>query len=223
MATPRDIPAPAMPGLFACMRADLKLLCREKDTLARRAVGALTNRGFHAISLYRIARMLMLWHIPLAPLILSRLCQGLYAVDISPAAQLGPGIVIVHGFGVVIGTEARIEGDCCIFHGVTLGNRGSEWVGSAIPDGQPYVERSCMFGAGAKILGPLNIGRNCVIGANAVVIRNVPANSIVGGIPAKVLAHRPEMDEHLRPVNGYRKEEPTRIDSVAPSTQKVSP
>jgi serine O-acetyltransferase len=193
---------PAIPTpFFRCLAADLRLLCREKNTFPRRLFAFLTNRGFQAIFLYRLARQFLKAHIPLVPLILSRLAQFLYAIDISPHAQLGPGIVIVHGFGVVIGAETRIHGDCCIYHGVTFGDRGSEWTGSQIPDGHPTVEPACMFGAGAKILGPITIGRNCVIGANAVVNHTLPANSIAAGIPAKVIGTRPEMDEHLRPIN----------------------
>src|SRR4051794_26286122 len=116
MSEARNIP---MPGTFACLKADLKLLCRGRNSLARRTVAALTNRGFHAILLYRLSRGLWRARIPLIPLVLTRIAQTLYAVDIAPQAQLGPGIVIIHGFGVVIGCETRIEGDCCIFHGVT--------------------------------------------------------------------------------------------------------
>ncbi len=63
-----------------------------------------------------------------------------------------------------------------------------------------------MFGAGAKVLGPITIGKNCVIGANSVVNKNVPANSVAAGMPAKVISQRPEMDENLRPVHGHRSE-----------------
>jgi serine O-acetyltransferase len=189
-----------IPGVFACLSADLKLLCRERNTLTRRVVAVLTNRGFHAILLYRLSRVLWKARIPLLPLILTRFAQTFYAVDIAPQALLGPGIVIVHGFGVVIGSQTRIEGDCCIFQGVTFGDRGSEWSGAQIPDGHPIVERSCMFGAGAKVLGPITIGRNTIIGANAVVNKSLPPNSIAAGVPARIIGQRSEMDENLRPV-----------------------
>lgn len=143
---------------------------------------------------YRLAHTLWRWKIPLLPLLLSRLAQFFFAVDIAPQADLGPGIVIVHGFGLVIGTEVRIEGDCCLFHGVTLGDRGSEWVGSTRRDGHPTLDRNVMVGAGAKILGPIHIGESSVIGANAVVLEDVPPYSIVAGIPAKVVGRRPIAD-----------------------------
>jgi len=198
MTESRDIRAP---GMFACLKADLKLLCRGRDSFAHRVAAVLTNRGFHAIFLYRISHALWMAHIPLLPLIFTRFAQTFYAVDIAPQAKLGPGIVIVHGFGVVIGRNTRIEGDCCIFHGVTFGDRGSEWTGVQIPDGHPTVERSCMFGAGAKVLGPVTVGRNSIVGANAVVNKSLPPNSIAVGVPARVVGERPEMDENLRPIH----------------------
>jgi serine O-acetyltransferase len=212
MTESREIP---MPGLFACLRADLKLLCRGRDSLVHRVAAVLTNRGFHAILLYRLARAFWKAHIPLLPLILTRFAQTFYAVDIAPQASLGPGIVIVHGFGVVIGRNTRIEGDCCIFHGVTFGDRGSEWTGVQIPDGHPTVERSCMFGAGAKVLGPVTIGRNSIVGANAVVNKSVPPNSIAVGVPARVVGERAEMDENLRPI--HRRENADAVSEVGAS------
>ena len=172
----------------------------------------LTNRGLHAVLLYRLSRALCKAHVPLLPLIFTRLAQHVFAVDIDYAAELGPGIAIVHGFGLVVGRGARIEGNCCLFHGVTLGNRGSEWIGSDEPDGQPVLERDIIVGAGAKILGPVRVGRNCVIGANAVVLKDVPPCSVVAGVPARVIGRRPEMDENLRridaPVTDHKPQSP---------------
>lgn len=189
-----------MPGFVTCLRRDLFLLCYQYDTFAKRLLVDLTNRGFHAVFLYRIARGCWRAKVPVAPLVLTRLAQYVCAIDIAYQAKLGPGIVIVHGFGVVVGGMTRIEGDCRIFHGVTFGDRGSEWIGSNLPDGHPYVEKNCMFAAGAKVLGPVNIGRNSVVGANAVVVKDLPPSSIAGGIPAKVIGERPEMDERFRRV-----------------------
>lgn len=185
-------------GLIECLRADLRMLVRQHGSLARRAVVILTNRGFHAVLLYRLSHGLWKARVPVLPMVLTRFAQHLFAVDIDPTAELGPGVVIVHGFGLVIGRGARIEGGCCLFHGVTLGNRGTEWIGSNEPDGQPVIERNCVVAAGAKILGPVRVGRNSVIGANAVVTKDVPPNSIAAGVPARVIGRRPEMDEFLR-------------------------
>ena len=193
-------PDPAA-GMLRCLRADVGVLVRQHRSRARRLAVVLTNRGLHAIFLYRLSHALWKAHVPLLPLIFTRLAQHLFAVDIDPAAELGPGVAIIHGFGLVIGRGARIEGNCCLYHGVTLGNRGSEWIGSNLPDGQPVLERGVMVGAGAKILGAIRIGRNSVIGANAVVLKDLPPCSIAAGVPARVIGQRPEMDENLRRVD----------------------
>jgi serine O-acetyltransferase len=173
-----------------CLRRDVVRLVRGHPSRAKAIMVTLTNRGFHAILLYRLAHSLWKKGIPLFPMIFARISQHLFSVDISYKARLGPGIVIVHGFGVVIGSDTEIAGDCCIFHGVTLGDRGSEWVNSDREDGHPRVGREVMFGAGAKVLGPIRIGDNSVIGANAVVLSDVPPNSVAAGIPAKVVSQR---------------------------------
>ena len=188
-------------SLLACLRADARFLTRTETSRAGRWFTAALNRGFQALLLYRISRALWRRGVPLLPLVLTRLVQHLYAIDISPAAELGPGMVIVHGFGLVIGNQTKIAGQCILFHGVTLGDRGSEWVGASIPDGHPVVGWGCMFGAGAKVLGPISIGDNCVAGANSVILKSVPAHSIVVGVPGRVVGQRPLMDENLRRVS----------------------
>jgi serine O-acetyltransferase len=179
-----------IPGFWTCLRRDIVRLTRGHAGRLTAIRVTLTNRGLQSVILYRLARACWKSHLPLLPMLLSRMAQHLFAVDISYKAELGPGIVIVHCFGVVIGSDTKVEGDCCIFHGVTLGDRGSEWVNSDREDGHPRVGREVMFGAGAKVLGPITIGDNCVIGANAVVLSDVPANSVAAGIPARVVATR---------------------------------
>lgn len=186
--------------------ADYRLLNRGRTGVVRRFASALMNRGFSAVVLYRLARSCR--RVPGAAPILCRLSQFLYSVDIDPAAELGPGIVLVHCFGIVIGGATRIEGDCVIFHGVTFGDRGSEWVGSNQQDGHPAIGKGCMFGAGAKVLGGVRVGDNCVVGANSVVLNHVPANCVVAGLPARIVSQRPAMDENLRPIGGHRQDAP---------------
>jgi len=103
-------------------------------------------------------------------------------MDIHPAAKIEPGVLIDHGFGVVIGSTASIGKGTIIYHGVTLGTR-------RIVDGKrhPDIGENVLIGAGAKILGPIKIGDNVQIGANSVVLDDVPENSKVAGIPAKPL------------------------------------
>ena len=191
----RSLPEPVSeelqtPGVLTGLRRDIAQLVRGHPTRRKAIAVTLTNRGLQAVLLYRMAHSLWKKGVPVLPMLLSRISQHAFAVDISPKCRLGPGIVIVHGFGVVIGSDTEIEGDCCIFHGVTLGDRGSEWVNSDRPDGHPRVGRDVMFGAGAKVLGPIRIGNNCVIGANAVVLSDVPDDSVAAGIPAKIVSRR---------------------------------
>lgn len=180
----------AGPTLLQCFRRDVARLLRSAPTRSQTARVVLTNRGLQAITLYRLSRLLWQKRVPLVPLILTRLAQTLFAIDIAYEADLGPGMVIVHGVGLVIGSEVVIEGDCFLYHGVTLGDRGSEWVGSSRKDGHPTLEKNVMVGAGAKVLGPIRIGRGSIIGANAVVLHDVPPLSIVAGIPARVVGQR---------------------------------
>jgi serine O-acetyltransferase len=135
------------------------------------------NRGFHALLHYRIANKLYKWKVPVLPLILTRLIQIIYAIDIDYKANLKGGIVIVHGVGLVIGSGTQINTNVILFHGVTLGRRG---IGPLIGDndGFPVIEENCIICAGSKILGSVNIGHNTTIGANCVVTNNVPPDSV---------------------------------------------
>ena len=181
-------------GVRRLLRADLRYLLRNKSKNRLRVWAvALSNRGFHALVLHRFAHAMTKLHIPLLPLILLRVSQTLFGVDIDPQAQLGPAMVIVHGFGIVIGNEVIIDGECVIFHGVTLGNKGTEWVPCDDKDGQPVVGKNCILSAGAKLLGPISVGDNCIVGANAVVIKDVAEGQIVGGVPARILNQRPPL------------------------------
>lgn len=198
-------------GLRACLIADVAMLTRGHSSRLKRAAVVVLSRGMQAVFLYRIAHACHLRRIPLVPFVLARLSHHLYAVDIAPSARIGPGLVLVHCFGTVVGSAVRIEGQCVLFHGVTLGDRGSEWVGSRRSDGHPVVGRGCMFGAGAKVLGPVTIGARTVIGANSVVISDVPDDSVAAGMPARVVNTRPKMNDELRPADGiYREDEPDR-------------
>lgn len=148
---------------------------------SNRVLALLSNRGFHALAFYRVAHELHRRKIPLVPLVLSRIIQILYSIDIDYRATLGPGIVIVHGVGIVIGQGAVLEGRTKIYHGVTLGiaERKSR-------DGFPHVRGDVVLGAGAKILGPVTIGTGARVGANAVVLTDVPDYHNAVGVPAQI-------------------------------------
>lgn len=140
----------------------------------------LSNRGFHALMCYRIAHLLWRARIPLIPLILTRAVQMLYGIDIDWRAEIA-GVCIVHGFGLVIGQGAVVGEGCRLYHGVTLG------IASKEEDGFPCLGRNVLVGAGAKILGPVRIGDNVKVGANSVVITDIPPGATVGGVPARVI------------------------------------
>src|SRR4051812_20706239 len=103
-----------MANVFSSLRQDLRRLGRAKGRLGRIAA-PLTNRGFHAILLSRLSHALCRLRVPLLPMLFTRIAQTLFAVDIDYRASLGPGIVIVHGIGLVIGNATVIEGDCCLY------------------------------------------------------------------------------------------------------------
>jgi len=161
--------------LFKEISRDIK--AAKQFSLNNALVIFLFNRGFHALLNYRIANKLYKWKIPVLPLVFTRIIQIFYAIDIDYRANLMGGIVIVHGVGLVIGSGAQIKGNTILFHGVTLGRRG---VGPVIADsdGFPVIEENCIICAGSKILGNIVIGDNTTVGANCVVTKSVPPNSI---------------------------------------------
>jgi serine O-acetyltransferase len=137
--------------------------------------------GLHAIILYRISNFLYRIKIPLVPRIISQSARFLTGIEIHPGAVIGSGFFIDHGMGVVIGQTTVIKNNVTLFQGVTLGGTGKE-KGKRHPNIEDYV----VVGTGAKILGNITIGRNSYIGANAVVIKDVPENSTIVGVPGRV-------------------------------------
>ena len=138
--------------------------------------------GFHAIIIYRIASFLWFLKLTFLAKLISYFGRILTGIEIHPAARIGKNMFIDHGHGVVIGETSEIGDNVLIYHGVTLG-------GNSLSKGKrhPTVGNNVIIGAGAKILGPLSIGDSARVGANAVVTKNIKANSTVMGIPAKEL------------------------------------
>jgi serine O-acetyltransferase len=146
--------------------------------------------GVHALLTHRIAHALHGAGVPLAPRALAYASRSLTGIEIHPAADIGEGLFIDHGMGVVIGETAEIGVDVTLYQGVTLGGTGF-----AAGKRHPTVEDNVTIGSGAKLLGPITIGHGAKIGANAVVIHDVPANStVVGnpGHPVRVEGRKPE-------------------------------
>ncbi len=146
--------------------------------------------GVQALLAHRIAHRLMRAGVPLLPRLVAALARSLTGIEIHPAARIGPGLFIDHGMGVVVGETAEVGEDVTIYQGVTLGGTGF-----ATGKRHPTVEARVTIGSGAKLLGPIVVGHGAKIGANTVVIHDVPPNSTVVGIPGhpvRVEGRRPE-------------------------------
>ncbi len=141
----------------------------------------LTYAGLHAVILYRIAHFLRGVKVPILPRVISQIARALTGIEIHPGAVIGKSFFIDHGTGVVIGETAVIGDNVTIFQGVTLGGTGKER-GKRHPD----IGNNVVIGTGAKVLGNILIGDNSYIGANAVVLNDVPQNSTVVGVPGRV-------------------------------------
>lgn len=169
-------------SIRASIRADL-LAARTRDAAASGyAQPFLYYKGFHALQSYRVAHWL--WNHSrhwLAAHVQNRISEVL-GVDVHPAARLGSGIIIDHGTSVVIGETAVVEDNVSLLHEVTLGGTGKER-----GDRHPKVRRGVLIGAGAKILGNIEIGMGAKVAAGSVVLRDVPPGTTVAGIPARVV------------------------------------
>ncbi len=174
------------------LRHDLSA-AQERDPAARgigRVEILLTYGGVQALLSHRVAHALHEAGVPLAPHALANTSRVLTGVEIHPAAEIGDSLFIDHGAGVVIGETAEVGDNVTLYQGVTLGGTGF-----ARGKRHPTVESDVVVGSGAKLLGPITVGEQSKIGANSVVIHDVPANStVVGnpGHPVRVDGRRPE-------------------------------
>lgn len=139
-------------------------------------------KGFHALQAWRAAHWLWLQGRQSLALVLQNLISVTFGVDIHPAAQIGRGIMFDHATGIVIGETAVVEDCVSILQSVTLGGTGKE-----SGDRHPKVRRGVLIGPGAKILGNIEIGAGSKITAASVVLNNIPAHSVVAGVPAEVV------------------------------------
>lgn len=166
---------------------------RKNDPAARSALEvALLYNGFHATLFYRAAHWLYTHRLRFLARLLSQLAKFLTGVEIHPAAKIGRRLVIDHGTGIVIGATAEIGDDCLLYQGVTLGGTGKD-VGKR----HPTLGNNIMVGCGAKILGPFKVGDNARIAANSVVLREVPENATVVGVPGRIVKISGEKHDHI--------------------------
>ena len=172
---------------WSVLRDDLEVALREDPAARTRFEVAVAYPGVHAVWAYRLAHRM--WHEPglrLPARLLSQATRAATGIEIHPAAKLGQRLFIDHGMGVVIGETAEVGDDVVLFHGATLGGRSMRH-----GKRHPTLGNRVVVGAGAKILGPVRIGDGAQIGANAVVVKDVPAGAVAVGVPAEV-RQRPE-------------------------------
>jgi serine O-acetyltransferase len=160
---------------------------RERDPAARSALEVLLcYPGLHALLWHRVAHFFWRYRLRLLGRFMSHLGRFLTGIEIHPGARIGRRLMIDHGMGVVIGETAEIGDDVYLYHQVTLG-------GTATHRGKrhPTLGTGVIIGAGAKVLGAVTVGDNARVGANAVVVQDVPAGTTVVGIPARPVERRP--------------------------------
>lgn len=155
----------------------------EKDPAAKNMLEVvLCYPGLHAVLFYRMTNKLYKRKWFVLARVISQIVRNFTGIEIHPGATIGKGLFIDHGMGIVIGETAEVGDNVTIYHGVTLGGTGKD-TGKR----HPTVGDNVLIGAGSKILGPIKIGSNSKIGANSVVLKEVPENSTVVGIPGKVV------------------------------------
>jgi serine O-acetyltransferase len=167
--------------MFAALRRDIRTVL-QRDPAARSAFEVLLcYPGVHALAFHRLAHRL--WHAGFTTLArgVSHVGRFFTGIEIHPAARLGPGLFIDHGMGVVIGETAEIGENVTLLQGVTLGGTSLRR-----EKRHPTLGNNVVVGAGAKVIGAFTIGDNSRIGAGSVVVREVPPNSVVVGVPGRV-------------------------------------
>jgi serine O-acetyltransferase len=157
--------------------------CFERDPAARNWLEVLLcYPGFHALFAHRFIHPLQRWRVPVLPRLFSHFVRFLTGIEIHPGAEIAGGCFIDHGMGVVIGETSEVGRGCTLYQGVTLG-------GTSLQRGKrhPTLEDDIVVGAGAKIIGAIVIGAHSKIAAGAVVVKDVPPNSTVVGVPGRVV------------------------------------
>jgi len=170
------------PAIGNAFRADIVATVDRDPATNRFIEPVLYYKGFHAIQTHRLAHWLHRKGRKDFALYLQSRCSAAFQCDINPAARIGRGIFLDHATGLVVGETAVIDDDVSILHGVTLGGTGKEH-----EDRHPKIRHGVMIGAGAKILGNIEVGHCARIAAGSVVIKPVPNNVTVAGVPAKVV------------------------------------
>ena len=168
--------------MFASIREDIAAV-KDRDPAARSSLEIiLLYSGLHALWGYRVHHWMWTHGLKFLARALSQLARWITGIEIHPGAQIGRRFFVDHGMGVVIGETAIVGDDVTLYQGVTLGGTGKE-TGKR----HPTIRNNVVIGGGAKVLGNITVGENCRIGAGSVVLRDVPDNSTVVGVPAHVI------------------------------------
>lgn len=168
--------------MFKRMRANLNFAKQNDPAAKSKLLIFLTYSGFHALCMHQVAHFFYLIKLKFIARVVSQLTRFFTGIEIHPAAKIGYGVFIDHGMGVVIGETTEIGNNVLIYQGVTLGGTGKD-TGKR----HPTIKDNVIICAGAKVLGPITVYSNSKIGAQSVVLRDVPPNTTVVGVPAKVV------------------------------------
>ena len=180
----------AQPQIVAEADQDLQKLAATNPACPNELIGLLSFRGFQALQLYRVTHALWAQGEEQFAVLLQNWGALVYAMDIHPQARIGAGVFLDHGIGLVIGSTAVVEDGANIWHGVTLGSTLTQ-----AGDRHPKVRRNVTIGAGATILGNIEVGEGAIVAAGSVVLRAVEPYTVVAGVPAKVVGSaRPQLD-----------------------------
>lgn len=169
--------------MFPQMKQDLNVIMQRDPAVKSRLEAVLCYPGLHAIWLHRIAHHFYNKGWVVLPRMLNTFSRFLTGIDIHPGAKLGPGLFIDHGMGLVIGETAELGSNVTLYQGVTLGGTGKE-KGKR----HPTIGNNVVISSGAKVLGSFTVGDNSKIGSGSVVLKEVPPNSVVVGIPGRIVA-----------------------------------
>ncbi len=194
------------PKLGDAFRADLAAVYDRDPACSRLIEPILYFKGFHALQTHRLAHALWQSGRHDFALYLQSQSSRIFGVDIHPVARIGRGIMIDHATAVVVGETAVVGDDASILHGVTLGGSGKD-----TGDRHPKIGRGVMIGAGAKILGNIRVGDCARVASGSVVLKDVPANRTVAGVPAKIVGYA-GCDEPARAMNQLLGAEAVKVD-----------
>lgn len=180
---------------FKMILADIDAVTARDPATRTRTEALLCSAGLHAIIAYRFNHFLWNRGWRLTARVLSQIARFLTGVEIHPGARIGTGFFIDHGMGVVIGETSEIGNNVTLYHGVTLGGATVfTKSGKITTKRHPTLDDGVIVGAGAQVLGPIKVGTNCKIGANAVVLKDVEANQTVVGVPAHKVEQKPQKE-----------------------------